>query len=97
MGYKANITDLEKEVWKEKGYKELNEKIKSIEAVAAGTPTANVLDEYKENLELKSSYEYTAAFLNGLKEGFNLAFFLKPDPERLYAKCKRGSSPLISA
>ncbi|MEY8326762.1 hypothetical protein AALB47_23075 [Lachnospiraceae bacterium 54-11] len=95
------LTDLDKKVCQEKGYRELEEKIGAIEAMAAGTPAADVMDEYRSNLELMSGYEYNAAYLNGLKAGFNLASFFMPDPEQLQAEGKRDSrhtdKPLITA
>ncbi len=83
------ITDIEKDVYEDKDYKEFVKKIKAIEDRAAGSPTADVLYEYRENIEYKDGYEYTAAYLNGLKAGFNLAFFLKPDLGQLQAKGKQ--------
>ncbi len=79
------ITDLEKAVCNEKGYKDLEEMIGLIEAAAAGSPTADILVEYRDALEEKAGYEYTAAYLNGIKKGFALGMLLKPDAEAVPA------------
>ena len=52
--------------------------IRTIEGLAAGTPTADMLVEYKDAIESKAGYEYTAAYLNGIKKGFQLAMFIGP-------------------
>lgn len=85
LASKEGITDLEKAVCNEKGYKELNQMIRMIEEMAAGTPTEAILMEYRDALEQKAGYEYTAAQLNGIKEGFRLAMFLKPDGKMIPA------------
>ena len=72
------ITDLERDVCREEGYKEAGQVIARIEEAAAGTPMAGVLYEYGNAIESKSGYEYTAAYLNGIKKGFQLAMFLNP-------------------
>ena len=73
------ITDLEKDVCMEKGYQETDQMIRTIEGLAAGTPTADMLVEYKDAIESKAGYEYTAAYLNGIKKGFQLAMFIGLD------------------
>lgn len=75
-----NITDLEKDVCREKGYLELREEIKGIEEMVEGSPMAEMLADYGEKLEEEAGYKYSAAFLNGIKTGFSLALFLRPSP-----------------
>lgn len=72
------ITDLERDVCREEGYKEAGQVIARIEGAAAGTPMEGILYEYGNAIESKSGYEYTAAYLNGIKKGFQLAMFLNP-------------------
>lgn len=79
LASEEGITGLEKAVCNEKGYKEINQMISTIEEMAAGTPTADILVEYKDAIESKAGYEYTAAYLNGIKKGFQLAMFLELD------------------
>lgn len=73
------MTGLEEDVCRETGYQETDQMIKTIEGMAAGTPTADILVEYKEAIESRAGYEYTAAYLNGIKKGFQLAMFLELD------------------
>ena len=79
LGADEGITDLEKDVCMEKGYQETDQMIRTIEGLAAGTPTADMLVEYKDAIESKAGYEYTAAYLNGIKKGFQLAMFIGMD------------------
>lgn len=91
LASEEGITDLEKAVCNEKGYKEINQMISTIEEMAAGTPTESILVEYRDALENKAGYEYTAALLNGIKKGFRLAMLFKPDEETVPA-AGRGKS-----
>ncbi len=75
------ITDLEKAIYNEEGYKEIGQIISTIEKTVAGTSTETILMEYRDALDEKAGYEYTAALLNGIKEGFRLAMFFKLDGE----------------
>lgn len=91
LASKEGISDLERAVCNEKGYKELGRMISTIEEMAAGTPTEAILAEYRDALEEKAGYEYTAALLNGIKEGFRLAMVVMPDKEAVPA-AGRGKS-----
>lgn len=81
LASEEGITDLEKAVCNEKGYQETDQMICMIEEMAAGTPTEDVLAEYRDALETKAGYEYTAALLNGIKKGFRLAMLFHLDRE----------------
>lgn len=72
-----SITAIEKDVCREAGYQEEEQRISTIEGMAAGTPMEKMLFEYRDAIEIKSGYEYNAAYLNGIKKGFQLAMFLK--------------------
>ena len=71
-GYE-NVTDLDEDVRNEKGCRKLGRTIDRIEAQAAGTPTADMLVEYKDAVESRSGYLHTAAYLRGIRRGFLLA------------------------
>ena len=67
------ITDLDRDICDEKGCRELGRAIGRIEEQAAGTPTADMLVEYKDAVESRSGYLHTAAYLRGIRRGFLLA------------------------
>lgn len=73
------MTEIEEDVCREDGYQEENIRISTIERMAAGTPTEKLLFEYKDAIESKSGYTYNAAYLNGIKKGFQLAMFMKQE------------------
>ncbi len=75
-----NITELEKDVCREKGYVDLCKEIKEIENMVEGSSFADILEDYREKIDYEAGYKYTAAYLNGIKTGFSLALFLQPSP-----------------
>lgn len=83
------ITDLEKDVCMEKGYQETDQMIRTIEGLAAGTPTADMLVEYKDAIESRSGYLHTAAYLRGIRRGFLLARSHEPDGKDRQAAGRR--------
>lgn len=83
------ITDLDEDVRKEKGCRELDRAIGRIEMRAAGTPTADMLMEYRNAVESRSGYMHTAAYLKGIRRGFQLALFHDPDGKDMRAAGRR--------
>ena len=87
-GYE-NVTDLDEDVRNEKGCRKLGCTIDRIEAQAAGTPTADMLVEYKDAIESRSGYLHTAAYLRGIRRGFLLARSHEPDGKDRQAAGRR--------
>lgn len=73
------ITDLDRDVRGEKGYRELEQAASRIEGQAAGTPAADMLLEYRDAAEDRTGYLHIAAYLKGVRIGFRLAMSHYPD------------------
>lgn len=73
------LTEIERDICQEDCYQEENIRISTIERMATGTPAEKLLIEYKDAIESKSGYICNAAYLNGIKKGFQLAMFMRQE------------------
>lgn len=82
------ISEIEMELEKDEGYAEILRMMDTITDMMGEMPEFELMEEYKEAVENKAGYEVNAAYLRGIKTGFNLAMFLVPEADRQHGTRK---------
>lgn len=74
----SEMSEIEKEASKSEGYLELQGMVDTMVEMMGELPEAGLMEEYRDAVQDMAGYEVSAAYLNGIKTGFNLAVFLDP-------------------
>lgn len=75
------MVEMENELRGDEAYREAQNLIDTIEGMAGEMPEFTMMEEYLDAVRTASGLEANAAYLNGIKTGFNLALYLIPGSE----------------
>ena len=78
----AELPEVQSQLRDEEEYMKLQATVDSLKEAMAGCPEAALMEAFEDALYWISGYEINAAYLDGIKKGFNLGRFLMDETDR---------------